>query len=52
MVELLVPSSLKNPVKSKIKESSFKLKQSFNQSSGMVLQNTDVKACVLHLRKE
>ena len=47
MVELSVVSSSKEMVKGQIKERISKLKQNFKQPTGKVLQNADVKACLL-----
>ena len=49
MVELSVLSFWKEMVKGKIEERISKLKQNFKQSTGKVLQNADVKACLCDL---
>ena len=52
MVELSVLSSWKEMVKGQIEERIFKLKQNFKQSTGKVLQNADVKACLSDLHSK
>ena len=46
MVELSVLSSSKEVAKAQIEECVFKLKQSFKQLTGKMLQNAEVKACL------
>ena len=52
MVELSVLSSWKEMVKGQIEERISKLKQNFKQSTGKVLQNADVKACLSDLHNK
>ena len=52
MVEFSVLSSLKEMVKGQIEERISKLKQSFKQPTGKVLQNADVKACLSDLHSK
>ena len=47
IVELSVLSSWKEMVKGQIEERISKLKQNFKQPTGKVLQNADVKACLI-----
>ena len=51
-VELSVVSSWKEMVKGQTEERIFKLKQNFKQSTGKVLQNADVKACLSDLHNK
>ena len=52
IVELSVLSSWKKMVKGQIEERISKLKQNFKQSTGIVLQNVDVKACLSDLHNK
>ena len=52
MVELSVLSSWKEMVKGQIEERISKLKQNSKQSTGKVLQNADVKACLSDLHNK
>ena len=52
MVELSVLSSWNEMVKGQIEERISKLKQNFEQPTGKVLQNADVKACLSDLHNK